>query len=203
MKLLAALLLLLCMVSCTPSNEPSPEELSNIPQSSLQEAKSDSQSSEQESAPVMTDPETVLKEYGAEMLLHGTWNDAQSIQVDYLVMWFGYRVRDTEYSANYMKEGADRACYPEDEFEKLIYDYFGLTPEHLRKGEAYNAKEKAYVLPTALYDLASTEYTITKTEYNGDEMKIYFDLKIADNDPVSRILTVDTSNGGMRFLSCE
>lgn len=65
------------------------------------------------------------------------------------------------------------------------------------------ANEKAYVTPMALYDLASTEYTITKTDYNGDEMKIYFDLKVADNTPVSRVLTVDTSNGGMRFLSCE
>ena len=73
----------------------------------------------------------------------------------------------------------------------------------MRESETYNAEEKAYVTPTALYDLASTEYTITKTDYNGDEMKIYFDLKVADNAPVSRVLTVDTSNGGMRFLSCE
>lgn len=182
---LIAALAVLCLVSCTPGNEnPKKETTPKYEYESIRDF--------------------CISEEGAKAMAEtaGLAN-AQSIQVDYLVMWFGYRIRDTEYSANYMKEGAYRASYPEDEFEKLIYDYFGLTPEHLRKGEAYNAKEKAYVLPTALYDLASTEYTITKTEYNGDEMKIYFDLKIADNDPVSRILTVDTSNGGMRFLSCE
>ena len=34
-------------------------------------------------------------------------------------------------------------------------------------------------------------------------MKIYFDLKIADKDPVSRILTVDVQNGRIRFVSCK
>ena len=149
------------------------------------------------------DPETVLEEYGAEMLLEGTWNDAQSIPVDGLVMWFGYRVRDSVNVSDYRRGDKDGLYFPENEFEKLIYDYFGLAPEHLRESETYNAEEKAYVTPMALYDLASTEYTITKTDYDGDEMKIYFDLKVADNDPVNRVLTVDTSNGGMRFLSCE
>lgn len=69
--------------------------------------------------------------------------------------------------------------------------------------DIYNVQEKAYVTPTALYDLAGTEYTITKTDYEGDEMKIYFDLKIADKDPVSRILTVDVQNGRIRFVSCK
>lgn len=73
----------------------------------------------------------------------------------------------------------------------------------MRESETYNAQEKAYVTPTALYDLASTEYTITKTDYEGDEMKIYFDLKIADKDPISRILTVDVQNGRIRFVSCK
>ena len=144
-----------------------------------------------------------MEEYGAEMLLEGTWNDAQSIPVDGLVMWFGYRVRDSVNVSDYRRDGKDGLYFPEDEFEKLIYDYFGLAPEHLRESETYNAEEKAYVTPTALYDLASTEYTITKTDYNGDEMKIYFGLKVADNAPVNRVLTVYTSNGGMRFLSCE
>ena len=144
-----------------------------------------------------------MEEYGAEMLLHGTWNNAKDLRVDWLVMWFGYRVRDSVNVSDYRRDGKDGLYFPEDEFEKLIYDYFGLTPEHLRESETYNAEEKAYVTPMALYDLASTEYTITQTDYNGDEMKIYFDLKVADNDPVNRVLTVDTTNGGMRFLSCE
>lgn len=148
-------------------------------------------------------PETILEEYGAEMLLEGTWNDAQSIRVDNLVMWYGYRIIDSANAFDYIKDGADGLYIPEDEFEKLVYNYFCLTPEHLRKADAYNAQEKAYVTPTALYDLAATECNITKTDYEGDEMKIYFDLKIADKDPVSRILTVDTQNGGMRFVSCK
>ena len=200
MKLLATLLLLLCLVGCAPNSKPSPEESSSIPQSSLQESESASQSSEPESIPAVA-PEAVLEEYGAAMLLEGTWNDAEDLRVDSLVMWFGYRVRDSVNVSDYKRY--DRLYFPEDEFEKVIYDYFGLTPEHLRKDQTYIAKEKAYALPMALYDLASTEYTITKTDYNGDEMKIYFDLKVADNAPVSRVLTVDTSNGGMRFLSCE
>ncbi len=149
------------------------------------------------------DPESVLEEYGAEMLLHGTWNNAKDLRVDWLVMWFGYRVRDSVNVSDYRRDGKDGLYFPEDEFEKLVYNYFGLTPEHLRKSETYNAEEKAYVTPTALYDLAETEYAITKTDYEGDEMKIYFDLKIADKDPVSRILAVDTQNGGMRFVSCK
>ncbi len=201
MKLLAALLLVLCLVGCAPNSNSSPEESSSIPQSSLQESENTSQSSEQESVPAAIDPEAVLEEYGADMLLKGTWNDAEDLRVDSLVMWFGYRVRDSVNVSDYKRY--DRLYFPEDEFEKVIYDYFGLTPEHLRKDQTYIAEEKAYALPMALYDLASTEYTITKTDYNGDEMKIYFDLKVADNTPVSRVLTVDTSNGGMRFLSCE
>lgn len=149
------------------------------------------------------DPESVLEEYGTEMLLYGTWDDAQSIQVDNLVMWYGYRIIDSANAFDYIKDDADGFYIPEGEFEKLVYNYFGLTPEHLRKSETYNAEEKAYVTPTALYDLAETEYAITKTDYEGDEMKIYFDLKIADKDPVSRILTADTQNGGMRFVSCK
>lgn len=203
MKLLAMLLLVLCLVGCAPNSKPSPEESSSIPQSSLQESESTSQSSAPESVPAAIDPETVLEEYGAEMLLHGTWNNAEDLRVDWLVMWFGYRVRDSVNVSDYRRDGKDGLYFPEDEFEKLIYDYFGLAPEHLRESETYNAEEKAYVTPTALYDLASTEYTITKTDYNGDETKIYFGLKVADNTPVSRVLTVDTSNGGMRFLSCE
>lgn len=137
------------------------------------------------------------------MLLYGTGDDAQSIRLDELVMWYGYRIIDSANASDYIKDDADGFYVPEGEFEKLVYGYFGLTPEHLRESETYNAQERAYVTPTALYDLASTEYTITKTDYNGDEMKIYFDLKVADNAPVSRVLTVDTSNGGMRFLSCK
>lgn len=137
------------------------------------------------------------------MLLHGTWNNAKDLRVDWLVMWFGYRVRDSVNVSDYRRDGKDGLYFPEGEFEKLVYNYFGLTPEHLRKSETYNAQEKAYVTPTALYDLAETEYTITKTDYEGDEMKIYFDLKIAGKDPVSRILTVDTQNGGMRFVLCK
>ena len=137
------------------------------------------------------------------MLLYGTGDDAQSIRLDELVMWFGYRVRDSVNVSDYRRDGKDGLYFPENEFEKLIYDYFGLAPEHLKKSETYNAEEKAYVTPMALYDLAGTEYTITKTDYEGDEMKIYFDLKIADKDPVSRILTVDVQNGRIRFVSCK
>ena len=137
------------------------------------------------------------------MLLYGTWDDAQSIRLDELVMWYGYRIIDSANASDYIKDDADGFYVPEGEFEKLVYGYFGLTPEHLRESETYNVQEKAYVTPMALYDLASTEYTITKTDYEGDEMKIYFDLKIADKDPVNRVLTVDTSNGRMRSLSCE
>lgn len=187
-------LLALCLAGYTPGNEIPGEESKSISQGLAQEG---------ESASVVTDPEIVLEEYGAEMLLEGTWNDAQSIRVDNLVMWYGYRIIDSVNVSDYRRDGKDGLYFPEDEFEKLIYDYFGLAPEHLRKSETYNAEEKAYVTPTALYDLAETEYAITKTDYEGDEMKIYFDLKIADKDPVSRILTVDTQNGGMRFVSCK
>lgn len=112
------------------------------------------------------------------MLLEGTWNDAQSIRLDELVMWYGCRIIDSANASDYIKDDADGFYIPEGEFEKLIYDYFGLAPEHLKKSETYNAEEKAYVTPTAIYDLAGTEYTITKTDYEGDEMKIYFDLKL-------------------------
>ena len=148
-------------------------------------------------------PETVLEEYGAEMLLEGTWNDAQSIRLDELVMRYGYRIIDSANASDYIKDDADGFYVPEGEFEKLVYGYFSLTPEHLRESETYNVQEKAYVTPTALYDLAGTEYTITKTDYEGDEMKIYFDLKIADKDPISRILTVDVQNGRIWFVSCK
>ena len=144
-----------------------------------------------------------MKEYGTEMLLYGTGDDAQSIRLDELVMWYGYRIIDSANASDYIKDDADGFYIPEGEFEKLVYGYFGLTPEHLRESETYNAQEKAYVTPTALYDLAGTEYTITKTDYEGDEMKIYFDLKIADKDPISRILTVDVQNGRIRFVSCK
>ena len=137
------------------------------------------------------------------MLLYGTGDDAKSIRLDELVMRYGYRVRDSVNVSDYRRDGKDGLYFPENEFEKLIYDYFGLAPEHLKKSETYNAEEKAYVTPTVLYDLAGTEYTITKTDYEGDEMKIYFDLKIADKDPVSRILTVDVQNGRIRFVSCK
>ena len=137
------------------------------------------------------------------MLLYGTGDDAQSIRLDELVMWYGYRIIDSVNVSDYRRDGKDGLYFPENEFEKLIYDYFGLAPEHLKKSETYNAEEKAYVTPMALYDLAGTEYTITKTDYEGDEMKIYFDLKIADKDPVSRILTVDVQNGRIRFVSCK
>ena len=137
------------------------------------------------------------------MLLYGTGDDAQSIRLDELVMWYGCRIIDSANASDYIKDDADGFYVPEGEFEKLVYGYFGLTPEHLRESETYNVQEKAYVTPTALYDLAGTEYTITKTDYEGDEMKIYFDLKIADKDPVSRILTVDVQNGRIRFVSCK
>lgn len=95
-----------------------------------------------------------MKEYGTEMLLYGTGDDAQSIRLDELVMWYGYRIIDSANASDYIKDDADGFYVPECEFEKLVYGYFGLTPEHLRESETYNVQEKAYVTPTALYDLA-------------------------------------------------
>ena len=187
-------LLALCLAGYTPGNEIPGEESKSISQGLAQEGGS---------ASVVADPESVLEEYGAEMLLHRTWNNAKDLRVDWLVMWYGYRIIDSANASDYINDDADGFYIPEGEFEKLVYNYFGLTPEHLRESETYNVQEKAYVTPTALYDLAGTEYTITKTDYEGDEMKIYFDLKIADKDPVSRILTVDVQNGRIRFVSCK
>ena len=91
-------------------------------------------------------PETVLEEYGAEMLLEGTWNDAQSIRLDELVMRYGYRIIDSANASDYIKDDADGFYIPEGEFEKLVYGYFGLTPEHLRESETYITYRKRHML---------------------------------------------------------
>ena len=80
------------------------------------------------------------------MLLYGTGDDAQSIPVDGLVMWFGYRVRDSVNVSDYRRDGKDGLYFPEGEFEKLVYGYFGLTPEHLRESETYITYRKRHML---------------------------------------------------------
>lgn len=96
-------LLALCLAGCTPGNEIPGEESKSISQGLAQEGGS---------ASVVTDPEIVLKEYGTEMLLYGTWDDAQSIQVDNLVMWYGYRIIDSANAFDYIKDDADGFYIP-------------------------------------------------------------------------------------------
>lgn len=54
-------------------------------------------------------------------------------------MWYGYHIIDSANAFDYIKDDADGFYVPEGEFEKLVYGYFGLTPEHLREAETYNA----------------------------------------------------------------
>ena len=87
-----------------------------------------------------------MKEYGTEMLLYETGDDAQSIWLDELVMWYGYRIIDSANASDYIKDDADGFYVPEGEFEKLVYGYFGLTPEHLRESETYITYRKRHML---------------------------------------------------------
>ena len=80
------------------------------------------------------------------MLLYGTVDDAQSIRLDELVMWYGYRIIDSANASDYIKDDADGLYIPEGEFEKLVYGYFGLTPEHLRESETYITHRKRHML---------------------------------------------------------
>ena len=73
------------------------------------------------------------------MLLYGTGDDAQSIRLDELVTRYSCRIIDSANASDYIKDDADGFYVPEGEFEKLVYGYFGLTPEHLRESETYNA----------------------------------------------------------------
>ncbi len=144
----------------------------------------------------------ILSDFGDGMLLMSyPWNDTKDIPVDGLVMWYGYRLLAQNRVTDYMKDGKDGLFIPEDEFESVIYDYFGLLPEHLRTSDTYNESEKSYITPMALYDLAKTEYKVTKAGVDNDTMKIYFSLTVGDNEPEDRVLTVDISNEKIRFIS--
>lgn len=144
----------------------------------------------------------ILSDFGDGMLLMSyQWNDTKDISVDGLVMWYGYRIQAQNRVSGYMKDGKDGLFIPEDEFESVIFDYFGLLPEHLRTSDTYNEAEKTYTTPMALYDLAKTEYKVTKAEVDNDTMKIYFSLTVGDNEPENRVLTVDISNEKIRFIS--
>ena len=80
------------------------------------------------------------------MLLYGTGDDAQSIRLDELVMWYGCRIIDSANASDYINDDADGLYIPEGEFEKLVYGCFGLTPEHLRESETYITHRKRHML---------------------------------------------------------
>lgn len=199
-KMIIFSMLVLCLVGCVNDSELSSSNSNDVPSQSISESESES-SSNVEEKPISISSEEVLQEFGSSLLLSDSWNNTSEIPVESLVMWYGYRIQKEDNISKYIQEEVDGLYIPESEFESIIYNYFGLLPEHLRTNYTYNENNKSYVTPAALYDLAKTEYEILKTDYNDDVLTIHFNLIISSGEPKEHVLSAKITQDQILFIS--
>ena len=155
----------------------------------------------------VTDPalksecEDVLFNFSESMLLHSSFTSSEEISVSNLVAWYGYRMNAVDKTDQYVSDQWDGLLFPSEEFEDVMYRYFGLEKENLRKSDLYSEEHKGYFLDGALYPLADNNYHLTKAEVLGNVYKIYFDFTVSDYSLESCVLTAEKDGENIRFVS--
>lgn len=148
----------------------------------------------------VNDVERILSDFGEDMLLNYSFENPKQIPDFDLVTWYGYRLK-AQGKSPIRAEGLSQPFYPAQEFESVVYDFFGLESEYLKTNEYYTQKYDGYIIDVALMGRPQHFYEITNVEVKNSIYKISFLLRIANNDPYACVLTAEKTDNGFRFIS--
>ncbi len=148
-----------------------------------------------------TECEMMLSNFSESMLLNNSFTSTEEISVSNLVAWYGYRMKAEGKTDRYVSDKWDGLLFPSKEFEDVMYRYFGLIKENLRKSDLYSKEHQGYFVDGALYPLADNNYHLTQAEVSGNIYKIYFDFTVADHVLEFCVLTAEKDGENIRFVS--
>lgn len=130
------------------------------------------------------------------------WSDPGVLQASNYVEWYISYLREVQSASltGYKLENGDGYRVPQEELEKAVAKYFGLSSGMLRADEkTYSAEDEAYILHS---DIPATTRSISlkKVEESGNSCILTFTVT-TNGIQQERVLEVITNTNGIQYLS--
>jgi len=198
--------IMICLSCCLFACSHSVEDVapSSDTSSSSETSKPDANEISSESEQSVPDKES-CKKYIEELgffLDSSDWETPSDISPSQYVMWYGYRVKDLSTVSEYIIDDKDGLFFPEQEFEEVIFHFFGVSSDYLRSDPSvYLEAEHLYRTPAALMPLAESTVEILDVKQDGSTIRIEFALNFVEFDSKNIVLEIVEKSDSFNFLS--